>query len=70
MRKPKKTSSVVCDTPSEYGDNSNEEFIDIVWGILRIPVECTRCHCKTRTPYPSDEGDICPICFRKETYGY
>jgi hypothetical protein len=70
MRKSKKTSIVCSEPPSIYGDNSNEEYLDIVWGILRVPVECNTCHCKTRTPYPTDGGYECPECFRKATYGY
>lgn len=70
MRKSKKPVIFTSDSPTVHGDNSNEEYLDIVWGILRVPVECDTCHCKTRTPYPTDKGNECPECFRKATYGY
>lgn len=70
MRKPKKSQILIADTPPVYGDNSDEEYLDIVWGVLRVPVECTKCHRKTHTPYPTEEGNKCPECYRMEMYGF
>lgn len=54
-----------------YGVNENAEYLDIVWGVLRVPVVCTRCGALTRTPAPLPvEGDplVCGRCWHNALY--
>jgi hypothetical protein len=56
-----------------FGEDEDEEHLSIVWGILRVPIACTKCGTLTRTPsyWSGDEPSpaICNGCFRK-SMGY
>jgi len=55
-------------------NDENEEYLSIVWGILRVPVACTHCGKPTRTPsyWSGDQPSppICGACFRISIYGH
>jgi len=55
-------------------NDENDEFLSIVWGILRVPVACTDCGRPTRTPsyWRGDQPSppICGACFRISIYGH
>jgi hypothetical protein len=50
--------------PTEYGPNEDEEYINIVWGILRYPIQCRDCHTMTRLACFIADAGLGPFCGR------
>jgi hypothetical protein len=61
------------DPPAAESDQ-NEEYLSIIWGILRVPIPCTQCGKLTRTPsyWSGDQPSppICTPCFRFSIWGH
>lgn len=55
--------------PQSYGDNEDAEYIDVVWGIRRVPVVCS-CGTSTRVPFNLDGKWVCGPCWRVAYYGH
>jgi hypothetical protein len=55
---------------TQYGPNEDAEYLDIVWGILRQPIQCQECGRSTRVAcyiaYVADVnlGPFCGRCHR------
>lgn len=47
---------------TEYGPNEDAEYLNIVWGVLRRPVQCQDCQTFTRTPCYIAELNLGPFC--------
>lgn len=63
------------ETASEKAvSDEDDEYLSIVWGILRHPIACTKCGQPTRTPsyWSGDQPSppICIPCFRFSIWGY
>lgn len=71
-----------CKDVSEHGSllveppqsDENDEYLSVVWGILRRPIACTKCGLPTRTPsyWSGDQPSppICGACFRLSVWGH
>jgi hypothetical protein len=55
---------------AEFGVNEDAEYLDIIWGVLRIPVTCVECGKRTRLPYyAGGTKPRCGACYRVELVG-
>lgn len=54
--------------------DEDDEYLSIVWGILRRPIACTKCGQLTRTPsyWLGDQPSppVCTPCFRISIWGF
>lgn len=68
-----KISTSVASSPTGAGDEDTE-YLDVFWGILRVPIACTKCGALTRTPSYWLGGEpstpVCTPCFRVSIWGY